>query len=84
MPALMASLALEKRAALPLIQSSPESGRVMPNSARATSVRPLPTRPPRPRISPLCSVRLTASNSPARVSLRASNMASPMTASLLG
>ena len=39
----------------------------MPKSASASSVRPAPSRPMRPTISPACRVKETSSNSPARL-----------------
>ena len=47
--------------ARPSIRISPRSGRVMPNSISATSERPAPTRPKKPRISPARTSKLTSS-----------------------
>ena len=49
----------------------------MPKIAWASSVRPAPTSPARPRISPRRSVRSTSANSPSRVSPRTSRATSP-------
>ena len=45
---------------------APSSARCMPNSVRASSVRPEPSRPTTPRTSPLRKVKLTSANSPRR------------------
>ena len=52
MPARIASAGDVMRIAAPLTRIVPESAGVSPNSVRASSVRPLPTRPAMPRISP--------------------------------
>ena len=49
---------------LPSSRISPRSGGFMPNSDSASSVRPAPSRPVRPRISPSRTARLTSSYSP--------------------
>ena len=50
----------EARSAVPSSVMLPPSGRSMPNRTRASSVRPAPTRPARPRISPAWRSRLTS------------------------
>ena len=51
-PALMACWGLRGVIVVPLTVILPERSRSAPNSARATSVRPAPTMPEMPRISP--------------------------------
>ena len=50
---------------VPSTRISPRSGRVMPNSISATSERPAPTSPKKPRISPARRSKLTSSTKPA-------------------
>ena len=67
MPAAIAALFEEDLSRLPSTEISPLSRRDMPNSVSANSVRPAPSRPMRPRISPSWMVKETSSNSPARL-----------------
>ena len=70
MPSRMACRGERGRTARPSIRISPRSGRVMPNSISATSERPAPTRPKKPRISPARRSKLTSSTKPAPESPR--------------
>ena len=65
--------------------SRPRSGGVMPNSISATSERPAPTRPKKPRISPARSSKLdVARRSRRRTGPRREAPASPIAAASLG
>ncbi len=61
---------------LPWTRISPESCGSAPNTARMTSVRPAPTRPATPRISPLRSWKLTSRITRPRLRLRTSRTTS--------
>ena len=56
----------------------------MPNTARAISLRPAPTSPARPTISPARTWKLTSWNSPALERPATSRTTSPISASVLG
>src|SRR3569832_411820 len=60
MPPLTASAEVASRNDWPFSVSVPPCGRSMPKRTRASSVRPAPTRPARPRISPAWMSRLTS------------------------
>ena len=80
-PARIASRGEASRTGLPSIRTSPRSNWSAPKIARATSVRPEPTKPARPTISPartskLMSLRTIADGSravPVRLRLRTSS-----------
>ena len=57
MPWSMASRGAAMATGLPSRRISPPAGRSTPNSAQASSVRPAPTRPAMPKISPALSDR---------------------------
>ena len=67
MPASMASRLESKRTGWPSRRISPASGWVMPNRVSASSVRPAPSRPVRPRVSPRRKANETSAYSPRRV-----------------
>ena len=69
----MASRGEEILSLRPSSRMSPESTRSAPISARASSVRPAPTSPYTPRISPLCRVKLMSSSTPLRFRPRTSS-----------
>ena len=73
MPARMASWFVGSVIGWPSSRISPASGRVMPNSDKASSVRPAPSSPVRPSTSPRCRVKSTSAYSPARVRPRTSS-----------
>ncbi len=77
MPAAIASRGEAKRTAAPPTCSVPAVDRSTPNSTRATSVRPLPTRPPRPTISPARSVSEISAKAPSRDKPAASSSTGP-------
>ena len=68
MPAVMAAEGLSKVTAWPARMTSPESRLSMPKSTRATSLRPAPTSPAMPTISPPRTLKLTSSKAPWRLS----------------
>ena len=60
MPEAMASSGERGRTSRPATRTDPASRAASPNSTRASSVRPAPTSPARPTISPRLTVRLTS------------------------
>ena len=56
----------DAQALRPPRRTVPDVGRSAPKMARATSVRPAPISPAKPRISPRRSSKLTSSNTPSR------------------
>src|SRR6185295_4227502 len=62
MPSAIASCGPVTTTSCPPIRMRPRAGSI-PNSARATSVRPAPTRPNQPSTSPWCTLKLTPSRS---------------------
>jgi hypothetical protein len=77
MPASIASAAEAKTRRSPASTMCPLVGRSMPKSTRAISVRPLPTSPPMPRISPAWRSNDTSSNAPSRPSCSTSSTTGP-------
>src|SRR4051812_2279298 len=69
---------------LPPTETCPASQRSMPNTARATSVRPAPTSPARPTISPCLTSKETSVKTPSRVSRLTVSATSPARTSCLG
>ena len=61
-----ASEGSEKTVGFPASLISPAVGRSIPNKTRATSVRPLPTRPPKPTTSPARTVKEMSAKAPSR------------------
>ena len=70
MPARTASCTERMRTGWPRTSISPASAGAMPKRASASSVRPAPMRPVRPRISPSCRSNETSAKLFRRVSLR--------------
>ena len=68
----------------PSIRISPALAGVTPKMVSATLVRPEPTRPARPRISPRRSENDTSRNTPSSVRPRTSSTVSPISACCLG
>lgn len=83
-PAAMAVEGAPFVSAWPSTATSPASHRSTPNTARATSVRPAPTRPARPTISPRRTSNDTSVKTPSRVSRRTLRATSPASTSCLG
>ena len=85
MPCAMASAGRRMRTVRPRSRISPWSAGVRPKIARATSVRPAPTRPARPRTSPARRERLTSRTPVAEQPRpRSSSTTSPGAAGFLG
>ena len=71
-PAAMASRGSAGTKGRPSSAMVPPSGRSAPNSSRTLSVRPEPSSPDRPTISPAPTLKLTSETNGARARLRAS------------
>src|SRR3954454_10566071 len=84
MPARIAAVGEPGLSATPSTSTWPASGVSMPKTARATSLRPAPTRPARPRISPRWTSKVTSVKTPSRVSRSTLSTGSPISASTLG
>ncbi len=69
---------------VPSIRISPRSGGVIPNSICATSDRPAPTSPNKPRISPALRSKLTSSTKPAPDRWRAPSTGLPIVPASFG
>ena len=85
MPWAIASAGEPRRTGRPRSRISPVSAGVRPNSVRASSVRPAPTSPARPTISPARTARLTPWTPPAaQPRSRSSSTTSPGVTAFLG
>ena len=84
MPAAMASPGEANVTSLPSIWIVPAVGWSTPNRTRAISVRPLPTRPPKPRISPARTSSETSAKAPSRARPVAASTTAPGVASRTG
>ena len=76
-PLRTASAGVAKRTSLPSSRTDPASAGRAPKIALATSVRPLPTRPNMPTISPARTAKLTSSKLPRRPSRSTSSTTRP-------
>ena len=72
-PCAVAARGLRIETGLPSIVISPASARSAPNSRRASSVRPEPSRPASPTTSPRCSARSNGAIAPLRPTALASS-----------
>ncbi len=69
---------------MPFTRTEPASYPSTPNTARAISLRPAPTRPARPTISPARTVKLTSLNVPVEARPSTSRMGAPISATVFG
>ena len=76
MPSRTASVGLRISTRLPLTRISPDSSLSAPKMVRTTSVRPAPTSPATPRISPRCRTNDTSRTIRPRVRWRTSRTTS--------
>src|SRR3954447_18561118 len=84
MPAFMAADGEPRLSLSPSTKTSPASGVSTPKIARATSLRPAPTRPASATISPRRTSKETSMKTPSRVRPLTSRTFSPISASCLG
>src|SRR4051794_7765419 len=83
-PARIAARGEPGASGLPSTSTWPASGLSMPKIARATSLRPAPTSPARPTISPRRTSKLTSTNTPSRVRRSTLSSGAPISVSSLG
>src|SRR3954452_1156802 len=83
-PARIAARGEPGASGLPSPSTWPASGLSMPKIARATSLRPAPTSPARPTISPARTSKETSKNTPSRVSRSTLSTGAPICASCFG
>ena len=83
-PASIAAVGDADGSRLPSISTEPASRRSIPKIARATSVRPAPTRPARATISPLRTSNDTSVKTPSRVSRSTFRTVRPASAGTFG
>ena len=84
MPRAVALRGLPFGSGIPSRRTLPLSYGSTPKIARATSLRPAPTRPASPTISPARTVKVMSRNTPARVSPSTSSTTSPTSAGSFG
>ncbi len=83
-PARIAASGRPTASRTPSTSTWPASARSMPKIARATSLRPAPTRPASATISPARTSKLMSKNTPSRVRRWTDSTGSPISASCLG